>query len=151
VKAQGSKQTVQSNLNSWAAMNTKIKLVIRCASSLFCGALPLASMSTPAQNLFVTSGNLAGGKSPGTVYEYTPGGAQSTFASVSLTPNALAFDNSGNLFVTTGIGTGLGGEIQKFTPGGIQSTFATGLVNPMALAFDSAGKAAVSINTHRAA
>jgi hypothetical protein len=115
-------------------MNPKFKLVIRCACNSFCGVLLLACMSAPAQNLFVTSGNLFRGKSPGTVYEYVPGGVRSTFASVSQTPNALAFDNSGNLFVTTGIG-----EIQEFTPGGAQSTFATGLVNPMALAFNSAG------------
>jgi glucose/arabinose dehydrogenase len=94
----------------------------------------LIFFSAHAQNLFVTSGTLVGGKIPGTIYEYTPGGVQSTFASVSHTPNALAFDSAGNLFVTTGIG-----EIQKFTPGGAQSIFATGLFNPMALAVDSAG------------
>jgi sugar lactone lactonase YvrE len=121
-------------------MNPNIKLVIRRACNSFCGVLLLVSINAPAQNLFVTSGNLANfGNVPGTISEFTPGGVRINFASLSQTPDALAFDNSGNLFVTTSTGTGLGGTIQEFTPGGAQSTFATGLINPSALAFDSAG------------
>ncbi|MEP7014722.1 MAG: kelch repeat-containing protein [Verrucomicrobiota bacterium] len=54
-------------------------------------------------------------------------------------PAGLAFDKSGNLFVSTesasvGIDT-----ILKFTPAGMGSTFAMGLSNPRGLAFDSMG------------
>jgi hypothetical protein len=58
---------------------------------------------------------------------------QNTFASGLASPTALAFDNSGNLFV------GTSNSIQEFTPGGVQSTFASGLDDPLGLAFNSAG------------
>jgi N-acetylneuraminic acid mutarotase len=53
-------------------------------------------------------------------------------------PAGLAFDKSGNLFVSTEGHPGLD-TILKFTPAGTGSTFATGLSNPRGLAFDSAG------------
>lgn len=71
----------------------------------------------------------------GTIQEFTPGGAQSTFATNVVNPTALAFDSAGNLFV----GTGPGGSIYEYTPGGLKSTFATGLSDIRGLAFDSAG------------
>ena len=37
----------------------------------------------------------------GFIYEYTPGGVQSTFASGLSRPRGVAFDHSGNLFVAT--------------------------------------------------
>jgi hypothetical protein len=56
-------------------------------------------------------------------------------------PAGLAFDRSGNLFVSTeGANGSAGGDrILQFTPGGAGSVFATGLHNPRGLAFDSAG------------
>src|SRR5882724_85375 len=75
--------------------------------------VPIGANANPG-DLYVTD---QGG---GQVYQYTPGGTQSTFAT-GLTPLGLAFDSSGNLFVAAGNGT-----ILKFT-GGVQSTFATGL------------------------
>lgn len=88
--------------------------------------LEILASSAQAQNLFVESG--------GNILEFTPGGAQSTFAS-GLSPNGLAFDNAGNLFVAA---TG-SGNIYEFTPGGARSTFASGLPYPIALAFNRAG------------
>ena len=61
-----------------------------------------------AQNLFVSS-DAAGGN----IYEFTPNGVRSTFAS-GLT-GAVAFDKAGNLFVAD-IGNG---AIYKFTPTGV--------------------------------
>jgi hypothetical protein len=67
---------------------------------------------------------------------------QSTFVGPSaFAPNqrplGLAFDRSGNLFVSTG---GSPGSILKFTPAGTQSTFGATLTsNPRGMAFDGAG------------
>src|SRR5580765_429564 len=116
-----------------ACFETKFKSFNRAARSPFgavvcAGAVMLIAASAPAQNLFVAGGY------DGTIYEYTPGGVQSTFAS-GLTGGGLAFNSAGNLFETD---TG-SGNIYEFTPGGMRSTFATGYNNPGSLAFDSAG------------
>jgi hypothetical protein len=64
----------------------------------------------------------------GYVYEYTPGGAQSTFSSGWLYPQALAFNNAGDLFLFEG--SYLNSAIIEFTPGGGQSIFASGFTVP---------------------
>jgi len=69
------------------------------------------------------------------IYEFTPGGAQSTFASGVGVAGQLAFNNAGDLFAADS-GTG---EIYEFTPNGAQSTFASGLNHPNGLALNSAG------------
>ena len=52
----------------------------------------------------------------------------------------LAFDSSGNLFVSIETFTDPGADsIVYFTPMGVKSTFATGLTFPRGLAFDSSG------------
>jgi sugar lactone lactonase YvrE len=64
----------------------------------------------------------------GYIYEYTPGGVQSTFSSGWQYPQALAFDNAGNLFLFEG--SYLNSGIIEFMAGGGQSTFASGLTVP---------------------
>jgi hypothetical protein len=93
------------------------------------GTIMLLATSAPAQNLFVADSNL------GTVYEFTPSGARSTYASGLSLPTGLAFDSAGNLFVAEQFA----GTIIKITPDGSQSTFASGLGSPRMLVFDSAG------------
>jgi len=65
----------------------------------------------------------------GFIYEYNPGGVQSTFASGLSRPRGVAFDHFGNLFVVTNTFDPVSGTIQasivKITPDGVQSTFAT--------------------------
>jgi hypothetical protein len=68
------------------------------------GIVMLISFSAQAQNLFVSS-------SSGNIYQFTPSGAQSPFASGLSLPN-------------------------EFTPDGARSTFASGVSGPYGLAFE---------------
>ena len=56
-----------------------------------------------------------------------------TFASGFSSPQGLAFDAAGNLYVANA------GNVSEVTPGGVVSTFAVGFNNPEGLAFDAAG------------
>jgi len=96
----------------------------------------LIASSTPAQNLFVSD------FSSGNIYEYTPDGVRSTFASGLRGPCGLAFNSEGDLFVVNG----LSNYIIKITPSGTQSTFASGLSTPYAAAIDSADNLFVSVS-----
>ena len=116
-----------------APLKTKCKSIIRAACHSFsgavcAGAVLLIASGAPAQNLFEADW------SSGNIYEFTPGGARSTFASGLSEPYGLAFNSAGDLFVAT-----WGGTIYEFTPGGAQSTFASGLNGPIGLAFNGAG------------
>jgi hypothetical protein len=111
-------------------MKTKFKSTLRAArdsfsGAVFAGVVLLITSSAQAQNLFV-------GDASGNIYEYTPGGARSTFASGLNGPWGLAFNSAGDLFVVEG---GYSGNIYEFTPGGVESTFASGLSGPLGLAF----------------
>jgi glucose/arabinose dehydrogenase len=77
------------------------------------------------------------------IYEVTPAGAVSTFATGLFGPAGLAFDTSGNLYVAEHYGN----DVSKITPGGVVSTFATGMVNPDGLAFDASGNLYVASET----
>jgi sugar lactone lactonase YvrE len=69
------------------------------------------------------------------IEKFTPTGARSTFATLTVGANDLAFDPSGNLYASCFT------SIEKFTPSGIASTFASGLAapGPNGLACDSSG------------
>jgi sugar lactone lactonase YvrE len=92
-------------------------------------AIVLKASSAHAQNLFVAEFYT------GNIYEFTPNGTRSTFASGLRYPSALAFNKAGDLFVCELVS----GNIYEFTPNGTRSTFASGLYNPSGLAFDKAG------------
>jgi sugar lactone lactonase YvrE len=126
-------------------MKTKVNSSLRVAGCLSggvvcAGAVLLIASSAQAQNLFAA--NFIGNQ----IYEITPGGAQSTFATgnfppppetsgIPAGPDGLAFDSTGDLFVGT-YGTG---NIYEFTPTGVQSTFSSNLGSVFGLVFDSAG------------
>jgi hypothetical protein len=88
-----------------------------------------------AGDLFVPSYN--------NIYEFTPGGVQSTFISLSGPSFGLAFNQAGDLFVTEMENPG---DVTEFIPGAIQRTVtvATGLYAPVGMAFDKAGDLFVS-------
>src|ERR1035438_4631279 len=94
------------------------------------GAVLLIASRVQGQNLFVSCwGN-------NVLYEITPAGVQSTFASgFNESLQGLAFNSAGNLFMSVTGGEG----IWEFTPGGVRSSFASGFTNPYQLAFNSAG------------
>jgi sugar lactone lactonase YvrE len=71
------------------------------------------------------------GNGVGAIYQYTPGGVQTTFASGLSHPRGLAFDSAGNLFVATYFcndtpsrNTICDSTILKVAPNGAQSVFA---------------------------
>ena len=59
----------------------------------------------------------------------------STFASGFNSPDGLAFDAAGNLYVANAGNN----TVSKVTPAGVVSTFASGFNDPVGLAFDAAG------------
>ena len=115
----------QSNL-----MKTKCKSSLRAAcrtfAKVFCaGTVLLLALKGQAQNLFEAD------YASGNIYEFTPGGVRSTFASGLPGFSGLAFNSAGDLFVANESGS----NIYEFTPDGARSTFASGLNHPLALAF----------------
>jgi DNA-binding beta-propeller fold protein YncE len=80
-------------------------------------------------NDLFASVNGAANNGGGFIYQYNPGGVQSTFAAGLSRPRGVAFDHSGNLFVVTNTFDSVSGTFQpsivKITPDGVQSTFAT--------------------------
>lgn len=92
----------------------------------------LLSISALASGMaFDGAGNLFIGTGNGSIFKLTPDGKRSTFAS-GLQPEHLAFDRSGNLFVSDRNNQ----SILKLTPNGKKSTFAIGIKDPVDLTFD---------------
>jgi sugar lactone lactonase YvrE len=113
-------------------MKTGITKDIRyrvASGTLSLAAVLLLAATTQAQNLFVA------GYSSDNIYEFTPSGAKSTYASGLGDPVGLAFNSTGNLFEADSYS----GNIYEFAPNGGSTTFASGLNYPYGLAFDSAG------------
>jgi sugar lactone lactonase YvrE len=118
-------------------INVSSRFSLRLAPTLVVAAVFILSVA--AQLTYAISGDLyESDLGSGNIYEFTPGGTRSTFASGLNGPTGLAFDSSGNLFAADLSS----GNIYEFTPGGTRSTFASravGLFEPEGLAFDSAG------------
>lgn len=90
-----------------------------------------------AGDLFVSDNS---GMSP--IYQFTPNGTRSTFATVSGEGiGGLAFNSAGDLFVGAG---GTAGYIYEFAPDPTRTTFASGLDTPVDLAFNQSGDLFVS-------
>jgi hypothetical protein len=105
-------------------MKTKNVILNRSIVGATCaGAVMLMASGASAQNLLVAN------YTTGDIYEYTPGGTQSTFTSIN-DPSKLAFNSAGDLFVSSGLGA-----IYEVAPGGTQTTFATASGSLSGLAF----------------
>ena len=84
------------------------------------------------------------GTCQGSIVKITPGGVQSTFATLSqlnFQPEGVAFDHGGNLFVMAInlADPNLASTIFKFTPNGVQSRFGSVPGQGFGLAFDASG------------
>src|SRR6266403_987205 len=75
-----------------------VKGKLRNLPLLSLGAIFALVTAAHAQNLYV-SANVPGGNHA--IFEYTPTGTQSTYATGLDNPRGLAFDSIGNLFATT--------------------------------------------------
>jgi len=94
----------------------------------FCVTIPC----THADSIYVTIGISPGNPTNGIMVFNTSGGTGSVFATGITAPMGLAFDSSGNLYVSDQAG----GNIKKFdSSGGTGTVFATGLTGPCGLAF----------------
>ncbi len=119
-------------------MKTKNVTLNRSIIGAACaGAVLFATSSATAQNLY------AANYTTGTIYQYTPDGSGTLFASGMLNPVGIAFDSAGDLFVGNSdnnvhSGATEFGNITEITPGGVQSTFASG-IDPQGIAFNAAG------------
>ena len=115
-------------------INVSPRFSLRFAPTLVVAAVFILSVA--AQLTYASPGDLFESDfGSGNIFEFTPGGTRSTFASGLNGPLGLAFDSAGNLFEADYSS----GNIYEFTPGGTRSTFASGLSNPIGLAFNSAG------------
>src|SRR5580765_7934664 len=87
------------------------------------------------------------GNGDNTILQFGPGGVGSVFASTGvLSPQGLAFDRAGNLYVANQSYN----NIARFTPAGVGSVFAnSGLSAPFGLAFDSSGNLYAANNNNR--
>ncbi len=109
-------------------------------TSLLCAGAPLfLAGHIFAQNLFVADSQ------SGNIYEVSPSGTQTTFASGFNYPDAVAFDTGGDLYEENG----RAGTIDKFiyNSGVLSPTptpFASGFNDPEGIAINSAGDVLVS-------
>jgi sugar lactone lactonase YvrE len=122
---------MQFNNPSQTKMKTK-NIMLKTVLTLGAIALlPTRAMANPG-DIYVSDDSA--------IYQYTPTGAATVFASSLNAPRGLTFDNVGNLFVAIGGN----GTVVKFAPDGTQSTVASNLGFAFGLAFDGVGNLYVS-------
>jgi len=112
----------QRNQNQHKGRNNPMKTKILRNVFLGLSVIFALAITAHAQNLYV-SANVPGGSHA--IFEYTPSGAQSTYASGLNNPRGLVFDSIGNLFGTTAHDAGEIeiGKVLKFNLRNHVSTF----------------------------
>jgi len=119
--------------NLFVADAANQSLVEMDPSGVILNTTPIAGAGAIAGLAFDKTGNLfVADYDLGNIYELSPGGTQSTFASGLGSPLPLAFDTSGNLFAAN-----LSGVIYEIAPDGSVSTFASVGQEVYGLAFDT--------------
>jgi sugar lactone lactonase YvrE len=128
--------------------NKHMKIITKFIYAAFAAvtlAIGAVTANATVNDLFASI-NGTGDNGGGFIYQYTPSGVQSIFASGLSRPRGVAFDHAANLFVATmtcdNVSGTCQGAIVKITPGGVQSTFATLSqqdFQPEGMAFDRAG------------
>ena len=145
--AAGNAYAMGTDINSLTAAGTIFKFTPGGERTVF-GSVPGTPDATQANwgLAFDSAGNLyAADGNAQTIYEFAPNGARTVFVGPSVfapgeSPVGLAFDISGNLFVSIETFGDPGTDsIVYFSPTGVKSTFATGLTFPRGLAFDTSG------------
>ena len=137
--------TVAVQFTNTSRAGCRASLPLRCPRL---AAWPL----TTAAILFVANTTFDSGSQTfqATIVKITPGGVQSTFATLSgnLFGEDVAFDSSGNLFVIAQDQNdpNQASTIYKFTPRGVQSTFGSVPGQGFGLAFDGAGNLFAAVN-----
>ena len=103
-------------------MNTRVAKVNGLFIGVLSGAFCLMSPGGRAQDLYVgeTSATVVNASD---VIKIRPGGFQSVCISGNYVLGDIAFDRSGNLFVTTGGPIGGGGEVYEYSPGKTRRLF----------------------------
>jgi sugar lactone lactonase YvrE len=136
--------------------NNKMRTITKLTYTAFAAVILATGAVTAngALNDLFASVNGAANNGGGFIYEYTPPGVQSIFASGLSRPRGVAFDHLGNLFVVTNTldpNTGtFSAAILKIFPDGTQTTFAN-INGPSAdffasgANFDSAGNLFVTV------
>ncbi len=104
-------------------MKTIMLKIALALGAIAAALLPIGANANPG-DMYVSDN--------GAIYQYTPSGVPTVFASSLNFPRGLAFDKAGNLFAAiSGNGT-----VVKFAPNGTQSTVASNLGFAFGLAFD---------------
>ena len=101
-----------------------------CTVAVLAALTPVTAFAVPDDNLYVSANQ------GGSIFEYTPAGIQSTFASYpTKLPRGLAFDSNGNLFAAVSNFDHGGGSVNKFTPSSVRHTFgnAPGILEGVAI------------------
>jgi len=109
----------------------KTIFAMMCNAAVLAALAPITAFAVP-DNLYVSANQ------GGSIFEYTPAGTQSTFASYpNLLPRGLAFDSNGNLFAA--VNNNNHGNVVKITPSGVQTNFGGGPGSLEGVAVDSTG------------
>ncbi len=104
-------------------MKTIMLKIALALGAIAAALLPIGANANPG-DMYVSDN--------GAIYQYTPSGVPTVFASSLNFPRGLAFDKAGNLFAAiSGNGT-----VVKFAPNGTQSTVTSNLGFAFGLAFD---------------
>ena len=107
------------------------EILIKFVFAVAAIAISPLNASAASGDLFVSVNRTGStGNGGGAIYQYTPYGVQSIFASGLTRPRGVGFDSVGNLFVATALCNGakcqaIQPAVLKITPDGTQSVFAT--------------------------